>query len=406
MLQVDGLYGHIRRNTLKSAGLLGGFGVLIAAYWYAACLVWSVFAYLQEFGLVNIAASEIFNEIAGRALVRALDRWWIPTAIIALWFAISWLFHGAMIRAATGARAVPRRENPALYNLVENVAITAGLPMPRVEIMETSALNAYAAGLTPATSTVAVTRGLLEALDKDELEAVIAHEITHIKNRDVRLMVIALIFAGGITFLGDLIQWFFTRRRDSYWSDYSGTGDSSGSGGWSSGGGGGGDSDGEGSSIPGGAALLGILGVLLVATVTMAISHMSALLVQLGISRSREFLADAGAAELTKNPDAMIRALQKISGHDELPVASEQLRAMMISRALDSDDFIEGLYATHPPIEKRIESLVRHAGGRVTPRSERRVRGSTARPAEAPADAASFAGARPAFGRRRAARIA
>ncbi|MDX2156645.1 MAG: M48 family metalloprotease [Hyphomicrobiaceae bacterium] len=367
MLPANGLYGHIRNNSLKSALLLAGFGVLIAAYWLAACLGWSAlvafFDPLVGSGTPAAASDAIFLE----ARRRALAAWHVPVIVTLGWFAVAGLFYGAMIRAATGARPLTRREAPALYATVERLAIAAGLPTPRIEIMETSAFNAYASGLAPSDATIAVTRGLLETLEPRELEAVVAHEMAHIKNRDVRLMVVALIFAGGITLVGELIAKLFQSRRANAWnagSDFD-TGDWSASGSHRSGGLGAG-------GVP---ALVGVVAALLVAAATLAIAHVGAIMTRMAISRTRELLADAGAVELTKNPDALISALSKISRRDVVAGATESMAAMMISNGFDEDDPVAALFATHPPVAARIEALSRYAGGlRLPPRQRRRLR--------------------------------
>ncbi len=173
---------------------------------------------------------------------------------------------------------------------------------------------------------VTVTRGLLNQLDRDELEAVLAHELTHIINRDVRTMVIAAIFAGIITLLCQIIF------RSIWWS-------------------GGGRGRGRGAGL-----------FWLVAIVVAAIGSFLAIVIRMAISRSREYVADAGSVELTKNPDAMITALQKVAGHTHLD-APQSLRAMFLE---EDDAGIFGLFATHPPVEKRIAALQRYAGGRVS----------------------------------------
>lgn len=364
MLPVNGLYGHIRANTLRSALLLAGFAGLVGAYWLGLCLAWTAIGFVTDFASPAVSSAETFDAIAARAWERALDRWYVPVAATAVWFAIAWLFYGAIIRASTGAHPVSRRESPRLHAMVERIAIAAGLPTPRLEIMETAALNAYAAGLSPEDATIAVTRGLLETLEPRELEAVIAHEMVHIRNRDVRLMVIALIFAGGITLLGSLIARLLERPRSGAWS----AGDFDTGGGWSSA-----DGHHRGLGASGAPAFVAIIGALLVAAATMALTHVGAIMTRLAISRARELMADAGAVELTKDPDALISALRKISGNDYVPVASDDMTALMISASFDADDFVEALFATHPTVEARVAALARHAGGLESPPSRRRT---------------------------------
>jgi heat shock protein HtpX len=194
--------------------------------------------------------------------------------------------------------------------------------MPRLAIIETGAMNAYASGLTEKNYTVTVTRGLMDALDKDELEAVLAHELSHIRHGDVRMMVIAVIFVGIISFVAEIGFRVLIR---------------SGGGGRRSG---------------------GVL--ILVATGLILLAYVLAILIRFSLSRRREYMADAGAVELTKNPDAMISALLKISGQTEIEKAPSEVREMMIDNPRSG---FMGVFATHPPIEKRVDMLVEHAGG-------------------------------------------
>ncbi len=357
MLTADGLHGHIRSNTLKSIALLIGFAVLIAAYWWATCVAWSGIASFFEAASAHQTAGEVYDRIIAAANHRAIAGWMVPVGVTSLWFACAWLFYKSLIRKATGAHPVSRRDEPMLYNTVERVAIAAGLPMPMVEIIESRALNAYASGLGVDDATIAVTRGLLARLEARELEAVIAHEMVHIKNRDVRLMVVALIFAGGLSLAGSLAAHLLSgSRRNSAWSvgDFD-TGSSSDRSYHRSGGVGAGGSG----------ALIGVGAALLVAAATLAMTQIGAVMTRLAISRSREFMADAGAVELTKDADALISALGKISGRDHVPTATTEMAALMISNGFDEDDFVEALFSTHPPIAARIEALQRHAGGQL-----------------------------------------
>ena len=193
MFQAYGLYGHIRANRLRSILLLAGFVALLHALLFSLLLIWSAFL------------GGTFEEIVAGA-VQQFGRAW-PVAMVAalIWFAIAYLVHQSLISFATGAKGIARDEAPKLYNALENLCISRGLPMPALQIIETPALNAYASGLREGRYVVAVTRGLVDTLRPDELEAVLAHELTHIRNRDTQLMVIAVVFAGIFAFFGDLI---------------------------------------------------------------------------------------------------------------------------------------------------------------------------------------------------------
>ncbi len=247
-----------------------------------------------------------------------------------LWFVIAYFSYQSIIDISTGARPASREELPRVYNLLENLAISRGMKTPTLRVIDTDAMNAFATGLHEGQYSVTVTTGLVQALDDQELEAVLAHEMTHVINRDVRLMVIASVFAGIITLLAQIIY------RTILWSSWTGGGDRRRRG--------------------GGAGLF-----VLIALAIAAVGWLLAVVIRMAISRRREYVADAGAVELTKNPDAMIGALQKISGHSEIHAPSS-VRSMF----LDDDEGVMGLFATHPPIDKRIDALVRFAGGRVT----------------------------------------
>ena len=393
MLAANGLYGHIQKNALKSVLLLAGFVVLVVLFWTSWCVIYSAVVDTWWPHRITHTAKGAVSvlDILTHGVERAIDRWWLPLVFAASWFLVAFMCHADMIRAATGARSISRKEEPKLYNLVENLAISAGLPMPQVEIIPSGALNAYAAGLGPGSATVCVTRGLMRALTEDELQAVLAHEMTHIKNSDVRLMVIATVFAGGLTLLGNGIGKMFSGSSDtSSDSSYGGNrwGRSSGDT----------ESDNDGSLIP-------VLISIAIAVLFLALTHVFALLIKFAISRSREFMADAGAVELTKNPDALISALQKISGNDEIRGVSGNLQAMMISASAES------LFATHPAIADRIGALQQFAGGRIMERPRRApspaaasspwgpVNAGDSSPVQ-PAGAMGFSGGRATFGRR------
>lgn len=325
MFQAYGLYSHIRANRIRSGFLLAGFVVLLHVLLYSILL------------LLNAFEGGDFYEIAQRAADQFAGAWPIAILSAGVWFTISWIFHQTLIRWATGARGVSRTEAPKLYNALENLCISRGIPMPALQIIETPALNAYAAGLRDGEYVVAVTRGLMDTLSDDELEAVLAHELTHIRNRDTQLLVIAIIFAGIFAFFGDIM----IRR----WNFPYGV--------WPRGDGrrGGGSSNRD----NGGAAL-----AIIVAIAIILISWGLSTLIRFALSRSREYLADAGAAELTKNPDAMIRALRKIERNAKLDVPS-RMEAFFIENPLSGSSM--SLLSTHPSIEARVDALQRFAGG-------------------------------------------
>ncbi len=315
-----GLQTHIWNNNLKSVLLLAGFPVLLLLLMYGLSV-----GYV---GLVEPIDS------VGEGMALAFDhvtRLW-PFALIGagVWFLIAFFSYQKIIEASVGARGLTRKEAPELYNLLENLCVSRGLTMPQLNIVETDALNAFASGLTEKSYKVTVTRGLIERLDRDELEAVLAHELTHIMNKDVRLLIIAVIFVGVFSFFGELVF------RNMFRSGIRVGGHTRSRNGDSRGG--------------------GVL--ILIAIAMIVIAYLLALVIRFSLSQKREYLADAGAAELTRNPDAMISALKKISGNSRVD-APNDVQQMMVENAQP----FAGVFATHPPVEKRIEALVKFAGG-------------------------------------------
>jgi heat shock protein HtpX len=345
-----GLRTYIWNNRLKSLLLLAGFPVLLLLICFGFAVLISAFDDPD-------VAQGIRNAIA---LMPQL----VPVAVIGalVWFVIAWFANQTIIDAVTGAHRVDRNAEPRLWNILENLCISRGITMPTLRIIETDARNAFASGVRKRAYSVTVTRGLIDALDDAELEAVLAHELTHIENRDVQLMVIAAVFVGIISLVGDLLV---RSPRALLWSSGGRSSDSRRSGGRGGG---------------GGAVIL-----ILIAVAIFIIARLLAIALNFAMSRKREFLADAGSVELTKNPDAMITALRKVAGHSEIQ-APAQVQEMFLDhpRAVG----LGGLFATHPSIESRIDALVRFAGGHAA--------AAGAVPAVSPARAAV-----PEFGHRR-----
>ena len=248
--------------------------------------------------------------------------WPIILTVIMIWFVIAYFFHTKMVRKLSHSHPVTRTEEPELYNLLENLSIIVGMPTPKLEIIETHARNAFASGIDQKSFTVTVTRGLMKSLTKDELEAVLAHELTHILNRDVRLLVVAVIFTGMVGYFAQ-----------SFWSNirYGIIG-----------------SRGE-SSFRSRATAHIILGLAAV----LWLGYLATLFTRFAISRKREFMADAGAIKLTKKPEAMMTALMRIAGRDKIPESTNDIAMMCIENA---KPFL-GMFATHPPIEKRVQAI-------------------------------------------------
>lgn len=334
MFQAYGLYGHIRANRIRSVILLLGFIALLHALQFSFLLI------------INALQGGSFEQIIGLSAEQFWSTWPFAALAAILWFGIAYAFQDALIRRATGAKSVTRQEAPKLYNALENLCVSRGIVMPRLEIIETPALNAYSAGLRDGDYVVAVTRGLLETLDEPEIEAVLAHELTHIRNRDTQMMVIAVIFAGIFAFFGDMSvrRWDFPygwSPRDKHSSDSDRIGGSPSRR----------DHDG------GGGAVLAIMLAIAIILITWGISTV----IRFALSRSREYLADAGSVELTKNPDAMISALRKIEKNASFDVMS-RMEAFFIENPVRQR--VSGFLATHPSMDERIAAIKTYAAGR------------------------------------------
>ncbi len=327
MLPAYGLYTHIRANRIRSVSLLASFIGLLLAVMYSLTL------------LAAATGGGSTERVFARAGFYFAQSW--PWAFVGAgaWFTVAYLFHQNMIDYATGSRNVERRETPKLYAALENLCISRGVPMPALKIVDSDALNAFASGLRESDYSISVTRGLMETLTPDELESVLGHELTHIRNRDVQLMVIATIFAGIIAFAADVFirNWDFpfgwSPRRPSRDDDR---------------------------RQGGGGAVIAIA----VALAVLAVSWGLSVLIRFAISRKREFLADAGSVELTKNPDAMISALRKIEARAAIPGMPSRMSAFFIESPAIGRDGDSDWLSTHPSIAARVDALVRYAGGR------------------------------------------
>jgi heat shock protein HtpX len=317
-----GLYTHIQANKRRSIVLLIGLFLLVYVMTYAGALAAEA--------LMGDASLDYLLRAAARDFLYALP---FGTVATGLWIVIAYKFHQSMIDALTGGHEVTRQEDPRLYNTMENLCISRGVPMPKLKVMESDALNAFASGLNPKQYAITVTSGLLERLDDAELEAVLGHELTHIRNGDVRMLVIAVIIAGVVSFFAELV---FRRmfRGGLRWRGSSGSSDRKGSGG----------------------AVIAIL----IAVAMIAVAWLLSIVIRFALSRKREYLADAGAVELTKNPDAMITALRKIEGRGELEGATSAVMEMCVDNPRSG---FADLFATHPSIDSRIDAIVTFAGG-------------------------------------------
>ena len=311
-----GLSAQIRKNNRNSIILLIAFPLLLVAIvWLLALVI-----------LQNESSDNVYSYPPDpyETFLRILPFVVVGTGI---WFLIAWSAHAAMIRMATGSKPLERRENKRVYNLLENLCINAGMQMPKLYIIEDSSLNAFASGIDKRSYSISLSRGLIEKLDDEELEGVIAHELTHIRNRDVRVLIISIIFVGIFAFLAEVA--FRSLRFGSFGKKRNGKG--------------------------------GAGGAILVAIVVTAIAYLISVLLRFGISRKREYLADAGASELTKKPYALASALRKISADPNIEaVESRDVAQLFIDNPTPSTHKSaswDNLFATHPPIEKRITLL-------------------------------------------------
>jgi len=304
-----GIQTQQRRNNIRSIFLLLMFPVLLIGLVYL-------------FFIIMSAADDEFYFSAGEATLQAL-----PFILIAvtIWFFIAYFMNTMMIRLATHSAPLERRENKRVYNLVENLCMANGMDMPKVNVIENNSLNAFASGITKKTYTVTLTRGIINTLDDLELEGVIAHELTHIRNRDVRLLIISIIFVGIFTMIAQMAT------RMAFYS-----------------------SAGQRSSNKNNGA--GTIIMLLIVAALGVIGYLFSLLIRMSISRKREYMADAGAAQMTKNPRALANALRKISRNPEIQgVKREDIAQLYIEHK--AKGAFSGLFATHPPIERRIAVL-------------------------------------------------
>jgi heat shock protein HtpX len=320
-MEYFGLQSQIRKNNTNSVLILLMFPLIFAG------LTWLFYFFL--FLTQNHSAATGGEQFYLIPAVNGSFLHTIPFVAIGvlIWFTIAWSSHSAMIKKATGSKPLDRNDNKRVYNLVENLCISRGMTMPQINIIEDDSLNAFASGMDEKTYTVSLSRGIINKLDDHELEAVIAHELTHIRNRDVRLLIISIVFVGIFAFLSQAL--FRSLRFGSL-----GRGKKGGS---------------------AGAAIL-------IAIVLALVGYLIASLFRFALSRKREFLADAGSAELTRNPLALASALRKISVDPTIEAVERKDVAQMFIQnpQIGNKKFtvsVSSLFATHPPIEKRIEIL-------------------------------------------------
>lgn len=325
-MQYVGIYSQQVNNNRKSLLLLIFFPGIILFLTY---LFFIIIGFIENYG-----SSDPVDWYEINSGFLAVLPW--EVGIVGIWFVIAYLFNTSMIKYATGAHEVTRKENPRIYNIVENLTMTCGMPMPKINIMDTPQLNAFASGIDDKSYTVTVTTGICDKLDDAELEGVIAHELTHIRNRDTRLLIISIIFVGIMSTVMSVVLRVLWRVAIS----------------------GGGRSSGKKGKDSGAAVLV----VLVVAAILAAIGYLFTLLTRFAISRKREFMADAGGAELCGNPLALASALRKISGLPAgAPDGRDDIAQLYIihPQALDGGGsrFFSSVFSTHPDTEERIRIL-------------------------------------------------
>lgn len=319
-----GLSTYRWNNNLKSIAILMLYPVILLAMAWLICGVLGVIIRPLP---VNTSKDAWLDLLIAGANQAILAYWPFITGFVTVWFGAAWVFHTQMMRSLARSHPVTRAQEPELYNLLENLCISRGLPMPEFDIIETHARNAFASGISEKSYRITVTRGLLTALQKDELEGVLAHELSHIMNRDVRLLVVTVIFAGLFGFLCQL-AWTVFRGSLRMGSGRDGR------------------------------AKAAVILISLVLALILSVGYFATLWSRFALSRRREYDADAGAIELTKNPDAMMRALLRISGRAQIPNGRADVMLMCIE---NSHPFM-GMFATHPPMDERIRAISEMTG--------------------------------------------
>ena len=323
---------QIRRNNMMSIVLLIMFPVIILA------TVWVFLALLNYFGngYYNQYGEMVYQLDA--ATVNAYFLSAVPWVVggVGLWFLIAYFSNASMVRMATGARPLERRENPRVYNIVENLCMTCNMDMPKINVVDDPQLNAFASGIDKGSYTVTVTTGILDVLNDDELAGVIGHELTHIRNHDTRLLITSIVFVGIIsTIMSMVVQMMY---HTAFWGGGNRRSD---------------DERGNG---------LSVIVVLFVGLICCAVAYFFTMITRFAISRKREYMADAGGAELCGNPLALASALRKISAQPGLGgVSREDVAQLFIihpsSLASGVMGFMNSLFSTHPDTAKRIAIL-------------------------------------------------
>ena len=328
-----GMQTQISRNNMMSILLLIAFPVILLA------MVWVFLATINYFGNTDYNA---YGEPIHWMDYDSINYSFLQTMPciiggVGIWFLIAYFSNASMVKAATGARTLERRENPRVYNIVENLTMACGMDMPKINVVDDPQLNAFASGIDRKSYTVTVTTGLLQILNDEELAGVIGHELTHIRNHDTRLLITSIIFVGILSTVTSIVVNML--YRSMIYGSLSNNR----------------DRDGKNQG-------LGIVAILAIAAVICFVGYFFTIVTRFAISRKREYMADAGGAELCGNPLALASALRKISGDSGLQnVDRDDIAQLYIIHpqafAGGMMSFFSGLFSTHPDTAKRIALL-------------------------------------------------
>lgn len=328
-----GMQTQISRNNMMSILLLIAFPVILLA------MVWVFLATINYFGNTDYNAyGEPIHwmdyDSINYSFLQTMP--WIIGGV-GIWFLIAYFSNASMVKAATGARTLERRENPRVYNIVENLTMACGMDMPKINVVDDPQLNAFASGIDRKSYTVTVTTGLLQLLNDEELAGVIGHELTHIRNHDTRLLITSIIFVGILSTVTSIVVNML--YRSMIYGSLSNNR----------------DRDGKNQG-------LGIVAILAIAAVICFVGYFFTIITRFAISRKREYMADAGGAELCGNPLALASALRKISGDPGLQnVDRDDIAQLYIIHpqafAGGMMSFFSDLFSTHPDTAKRIALL-------------------------------------------------
>jgi len=334
MTPVFGLYSHIRSNLILSGILLIALMATSVPVGFGLAMIYTGLDPLDR----NTSSHHSIAALLDQAMLNGstFAPWFVGGMIV--WVCIAMFQARRLVDGVTGARELAGEQRAYIHGLVEPLCISRGLSAPALMVIDDPAPNAFASGFDKENAAITVTSGLLEVLDEDELESVLAHELTHIRNSDITLMFTATVIGGWIEFWGDALVTFLrahTKQDVNHSAQPT-------------------------PFVPPRNGLIGIV-VAILGLIIVILAAFISRYSRLAISRRREFLADAGAVELTKNPDALIRALLKLEANSRLERMPSAIQSMCFCNPLEG---ILALFSTHPPVAKRVEALVQYAGGR------------------------------------------